>query len=161
MSIVLVFSVAPHVVFAQELLIFNEEDKRDISYLEYSVTVNRLGGYYLQNVFLMVYFLNVLTWWLFLIDPNTLNDRLQICITAFLALVAFNFVVAETLPKINHSTHLTHFFSINYGVIALGALESGISFLVDKYLPEDNFITAKILDWTVMGVGMAGLFFVC
>ena len=137
----------------QELLVFNDEDKRDISYLEYSVTVNRLGVYYLQNVFLMVYFLNVLTWWLFLIDPNTLNDRLQICITAFLALVAFNFVVAETLPKINHSTHLTHYFAINYGVITLGAIESGVSFLVDKYLSQDNFITAKIIDWTTMGIG--------
>ncbi len=42
---------------------FNEEDKRDISYLEYSFTVYRLGSYYMINVILVVYFLNVLTWW--------------------------------------------------------------------------------------------------
>lgn len=137
----------------EELVVFNEEDKRDISYLEFSVRVNRLGSYYLLNVFVLVYLLNVLCWWLFLIDPNTLNDRLQICITAFLALVAFNFVVAENLPKINHSTYLTHFFVLNYGFIVLCAVESGVSFLIDKYLPESNFITAKIVDWTVMGIG--------
>ncbi len=96
--------------------------------------------------------------WLFLIDPNTLNDRLQICITAFLALVAFNFVIAETLPKINHSTYLTHFFGVNYGAISLAALESGISFLIDKYLPENGFNTAKILDWSTMGFSKILLF---
>ncbi len=136
-----------------EKLVFNDEDKRDISYMEYTVTVDRLGSYYLLNVFVLVYFLNILMWWLFLIDPNTLNDRLQICITCFLALVAFNFVVAEALPRINHSTYLTHFFAMNYAVIALCAVESGISFLMDKYLaPPDNFVTAKILDWVVMGL---------
>ena len=61
--------------------------------------------------------------------------------------MAFNFVVAEALPRINHSTYLTHFFVINYGTIALCAIESGIVFMVDKYIPApDGYNTAKILD---------------
>jgi hypothetical protein len=137
----------------REVSVFNEEDQRDISFLEVSFRVRRMGGYYFSNVFLLVYFLNALMWWTFFIDPNTLNDRLQICITCFLALVAFNFVVAETLPRINHSTHITHFFLLNYATIALCAIESGVVFMLDKHIAAPNgYNTAKIIDWTLMGV---------
>ena len=104
-------------------------------------------------MFLLVYFLNVLMLWTFLIDPVVLSDRVQISITCFLALVAFNFVVAEALPRISHSTYLTHFFAVNYFAFALCALESGTVFLVDKYIaPPEGYDTAKILDWTMLGV---------
>ena len=93
-------------------MVFNEEEKRDTSCIDYVVKVRRRGSYYLLNVFAMVYFLNILSWWQFLIHLDTLNDRLQICITCFVALVAFNFVVVEALPRISHSTYLTHFLPL-------------------------------------------------
>lgn len=131
--------------------VFNAEDRRDISYVELSIPVRRRTSYYVSTVFLSVFFLEVIFWWTFIINPDTLNDRLGLCITCYLALVAFNFVVAETLPKISHTTYLSIFFLINYAVIGLCAVESGISFLIDRYLPVDGFNTAKIIDWTFMG----------
>lgn len=134
-----------------EQLVFEEEGQRDISFLKYEVTLKRKTAYYFSNVFVPVLLLMLLFIWQFLINPDTLNDRLQIAITCFLALVAFNFVVNETLPKVSHSTPLTRFFVLNYGLIALGAVESGIAFLVDVYLLQDGFQVAKILDWASMG----------
>lgn len=153
----------------KEVLVFNEEDQRDISYLEFSVTVRRRGAFYLWNVFGLIYLLNLLMWVLLLIDPEVLNDRLQICITCFLALVAFNFIVAETLPKISHATLISKYFLLSYAMIAVLALESGVVFLVGRYATDgavangtatppgvyffaDAFNTAKIIDWTVMGI---------
>lgn len=134
-----------------EQLVFNVEDKRDISYLQLQLVVRRKTGFYLANVVAPVLLLASLFLWQFLIDPNTLNDRLQIAITCFLALVAFNFVVVESLPKISHSTPLTTFFNLNYALISFGAVESGVSFLVDRYV-DGGFDIAKIIDWSCMGV---------
>lgn len=156
----------------KDLLVFNEEDQRDISYLEYSVPVKRRTPYYIWNVFVLVYLLSILNWWVLLIDPEVLNDRLQICITCFLALVAFNFVIAESLPRISHSTYISQYFLLNYAMIALIAVESAVVFLVGRYatggamtnnssmsggppgvyFSPDAFNTAKIIDWTVLGV---------
>lgn len=82
----------------------------------------RRTSFYLLNVFFIIFLLGCLSWWTYLIDPEVLNDRLQICITVFLALVGVNFVVAESLPRISHSTYLTSFFLLNYFFITLGAV---------------------------------------
>lgn len=135
----------------QELLEWNEEDQRYVSYLEYSVPVRRNSSYYVTHVFISVTLLNVLVWGMFFIDPAALNDRVQVAITYFLALVAFQFVVGESLPKINHRTHLSTFFSINYGIIALGSIENVISYLVWKADGGDS-TQSDLLDRWFFGV---------
>lgn len=131
--------------------IFLDSDQRDVSVLEITVPLERRTRFYTVNILLVVFLLNLLSSCLFIIDPEVLNDRLQICITCFLALVAVNFVVAESLPKINHITYLTLYFLINYVQITLGAIESTIVFLIDRY-GTDAKLAAKIVDWTVLGV---------
>lgn len=66
-------SVSP--VTIEEPLIWNDEDKRDISYLSINFSVRRLSSYYVFNVFAAILFLDILFWWTFLVPPAQLNDR--------------------------------------------------------------------------------------
>lgn len=133
-----------------ERLIWSTADSRDVSVLDVELQLCRKTSFYVWNVFLIIFLLAMLSLWLFLIEPDVLNDRLQICITVFLALVAVNFVVVESLPKISHTTFLSFFFILNYVSVCFAAIESGVSYLVDQYAGSNE--GAKILDWTVMGV---------
>lgn len=68
-------SVSP--VTIEEKLMWNEEDKRDISYLSINFSVRRLSSYYVFNVFAAILFLDILFWWTFLVPPAQLNDRYE------------------------------------------------------------------------------------
>jgi hypothetical protein len=93
------------------------------------------------------------------VPPYVLNDRLQISITLFLAQVAFNFVIAEQLPKISYGTYLTMYFLLCYSMIGVGAIENVISYLVNRYHPDCNMgdkqeacSLALKLDFATLGI---------
>ena len=67
---------------------------------------------------------------------NANFDTAQISITLFLAQVAFNFVIAEQLPKISYGTYLTMYFIICYALLGVGAIENVITYLVNRYHPD-------------------------
>ena len=127
----------------KEEMVWAEADQRFISCLDVDFKLCRRTSFYVLNIFSIIFLLSVLSWWMYLIEPDVLNDRLQISITVFLALVAVNFVVVESLPRISHKTYLTTYFLLNYVSVTVGAIESGISYLVDKYAQNNE--AAKIL----------------
>jgi hypothetical protein len=129
-----------------EVIEVSAEDKSEASFIEYTIPVRRRPAYYMVNVFASVFLLNVLTWGMLLIEPSAIADRLSIAMTYFLALVAYQFVVNENLPKINHSTYLTFFFSANYAVVCLATLESYLVYLLDKYWPNNGIISSATID---------------
>lgn len=126
-------------------IIWNLEDQRDISYIDVNIDVKRKSGYYFSNIFACVYFLDILFWWTFILDSDALADRLNIIIACFLAMVAFAFVIAETLPKISHSTYLSRFFFYNYIFAALGATESAFVYFLNDNHPDVAFIVDLIM----------------
>lgn len=134
----------------KETRVWMEEDLRHCSVIELECRLRRLTSFYTSNIFVVIFLLSIISWSTFLIAPDVLNDRLQISLTVFLALVAVNFVVAESLPRISHHTTLSKFFLFNYVSVAVGAVESGISFLINDI--GGSFRAAKIVDWTFMGI---------
>lgn len=68
-----------------------------------SLTLRRRPGFYLKSIISLVFIICVMGWCMYIITPETLNDRLQVSITLFLAQVAFNFVVSEVSPDARHS----------------------------------------------------------
>jgi len=118
-----------------------------MSRLEWSITVARRSTYYMTHIFATVFLLDVILWGLFVIDPAALNDRVQVAMAYYLAMVAFQFVVAETLPKINHSTPISNYFSVHYVIIMLASIESVAVYLLDK-----NDGPAGTVDWVALGV---------
>lgn len=65
------------------------------SYLRTHIQLRRRPGFYLRSIMSLVFVISVMNWCMYIVTPETLNDRLGISITLFLAQVAFNFAVAD------------------------------------------------------------------
>jgi hypothetical protein len=59
-------------------------------------------------------------------------------LTLFLALVAFAFVVSDILPKVSHTTPITNYLTLNYGLIAATAVEGLIAYLIVHW--DENYL---------------------
>jgi len=85
-----------------------EDDKAGGTFGRYSLImeVSRKSGFYIRKVGL-VYVLSVIIGIVpCFMNPDDIGNRLQITTTAFLTLVAFQFVIADSMPKIGYSTRL-------------------------------------------------------
>jgi hypothetical protein len=103
-------------------------------------------------------------WAVFFLDPLALDSRLSIGVTLFLAAVsrasfsvkfhffnskqvAFNFVIAEEIPRVSHSTHVSKYFLVTYTSLMLSIVENVIAFILANNASMDS---AKILDWVFL-----------
>jgi len=157
-------------LFAQAKWTDPQEPALVYSHLLFDFHFRRYTGFYLKNICLLVFIicydllqslpccrsltssalsLAIMSWAIFIIPPDILNDRLQVSITLFLALVAFNFVISEIIPKISYSTKLSQYFIANYTFLMLNGMESVVSFLIFKYYALS---AALYLDWAAIAV---------
>jgi len=122
-------------VYEKKELNFSEQ--RDYSFVYMEVSVKRKPGFYMQKVFSLVFIIGLMVCGVPVVPAEQLNDRFQITLTLFLSQIAFNFVVAESLPKVSYTTKLDQYFLVNYIFLCLSALENVVTFLVAKYNSED------------------------
>lgn len=76
--------------------------------------IERKGAYFVYKLVLPIIFLIALSWMVFFIDIRELESRLTISIVCFLSLIAYNFVVDDTLPKLGYLTFIDVFILISY-----------------------------------------------
>jgi len=118
----------------------------------FSTVVARKVHYYVWNVMWLVYFLNIITWCVFIVPSDSLSDRLSVTITIFLSELAFNLIIAGVLPRVPYNTHFSIFFLINYLSIALQSLEHVFVYLLATHNYGD---VAKKIDYSfALGFGI-------
>ena len=77
------------------------------SNVEFVIIIHRNFWYYVWKVLAIVYLLIMSMFVIFVMDPiDDFADRINICLTLFLAAVAFLYVVGESLPKVPYLTLL-------------------------------------------------------
>jgi hypothetical protein len=128
------------------------EDMRDYSQLCLAVQLKRKTGYYLKNIIFLVFMISVMEWGVFFVDTSALDSRLSIGVTLFLAAVAFNFVIAEEIPKVSHSTYISRYFFVTYLCIMLSIVENVIASIIATHVGQDE---ANILDWVFLAANGA------
>jgi len=106
--------------------------------------VARKTHYYVWNVLWLVYFLNIITWCVFIIPSDGLSDRLSVSITIFLSELAFNLIISGVLPRVSYNTWFSIYFLANYLSVALQCLEHVFVFLIATQLEMD---VAKKIDY--------------
>lgn len=148
-------------VTVNEMEIFNLEDGRPISYIDITFPLRRHVKFYLSNVFAIIFFLNILSWGIYLLPSDAYNDRLNIIITLFLAMIAFSFVLSDTLPKVQYSTPLSTYISVNYLCLAILCILMGASFTIqwnafyfNATSAQDIFTNIRYVEYGVLGVIM-------
>jgi hypothetical protein len=126
---------------------FMSEDRRNYSQICLEIQLKRKTGYYLKNIIFLVMLISIMEWAVFFLDPLALDSRLSIGVTLFLAAVAFNFVIAEEIPRVSHSTHVSKYFLVTYTSLMLSIVENVIAFILANNASTDS---AKILDWVFL-----------
>ena len=82
--------------------------------LQWDFPVRRLHEYYFFKILSVAVVCNLICGFAFFAPISNLSTRVSISVTMFLALVAFQFVVMESLPKTSERTRVDRFFVASY-----------------------------------------------
>jgi hypothetical protein len=89
-----------------------------VSQCGFHIKVSRLPDYYNWNVLIPIGVLVAISWFVFLLPPSQLADRLGLVVTLILALLAFQFVINDKLPNTGYLT-LLHSFILKSNIMLL------------------------------------------
>lgn len=110
--------------------------------------VKRKNGYYLWNIAMIIFLIDILSFCSFSVDISSPSDRLSVTLTLLLTAVAFKFVVAQSLPTISYLTLLDKY--VLSGLIFLGfmAIENAVAAVIPN--PDDQ----KMFDRICLYIGI-------
>jgi hypothetical protein len=89
-----------------------------------TVAVRRQVGFYLTRFFLPLFLIVAVAMTVFWIHPEDLNSQVGIGVTCLLAVIAFQFAQASSLPAVAYLTFADRVYAICYFAIALAMIES-------------------------------------
>lgn len=108
-----------HVESVQEL-----RDQRPFSEFVVELTVHRRPDFYLLKVFLPMALIVALSWAVFWMDESDLGDRLSISFTGLLTVVAYQFILGDTLPHLSYLTFMDVLINYSFVMMALTVVEN-------------------------------------
>jgi Neurotransmitter-gated ion-channel ligand binding domain/Neurotransmitter-gated ion-channel transmembrane region len=76
----------------------------------FGIVVRRKYRFYIWKIFVPLLLMVTLSWSVYWIDPKDLNSQVQISITTILTVIAFNFSISLSLPKVPYLTFIDAFF---------------------------------------------------
>lgn len=108
--------------------------------------VQRLAGFYIQNVVCMMFALSILSLSSFAVDINDNGSRISINVTLILTVVAFKFVLAGTLPKVPYNTLIDYYILFCSGFLAA----MNFFLILQSFFKDDNmaFKINNYLAWS-------------
>ncbi len=89
-----------------------------------TVAVRREIGFYLTRFFLPLFLIVAVAMTVFWIHPEDLSSQIGIGVTCLLAVIAFQFAEATSLPAVAYLTFADRVYAICYFAIALALIES-------------------------------------
>lgn len=91
-----------------------------------AIEIRRDPSFYLSNFVLPLLLIVAISWAVFWMDFETMHlaDRMSVSFTSVLTVVAFDFVTADSLPKLPYATLLDNILSISYLFLGLTVLEN-------------------------------------
>ena len=114
------------------------------------VHMTRKHGYYIWKVLVPVMLIVVLTWTVFWIDNKELEVQTAIVLTNFLAIIAYNFVISDDLPRVPYFTLLDSIILLSYIFVFLsGVIVVAAHFLLRVNKPELAERIAERCRWAV------------
>jgi hypothetical protein len=131
-------------VDAQIIEHYRPQERRDFSRMEYTVQVERQSGYYLWKVLLPVVLIVAISWVVFWMSSDQLGRRAGISSTGMLTVIAYQFIIAGSLPRFPYLTVLDKIVLLALVLIALTMLENliGAQMEHESRLRIDRFCRA-------------------
>ena len=79
-----------------------------------NLEVERLWGYYVYKIILPIIFIWAISWSVFWVRGSQIDAKVNVTIVCLLALIAYNFIIDEDLPKLAYLTFLDAFILLSY-----------------------------------------------
>jgi hypothetical protein len=89
-----------------------------------TITAHRQVGFFLTRFFLPLFLIVAVAMTVFWIHPEDLSSQVGIGVTCLLAVIAFQFAQASSLPAVAYLTFADRVYAICYFAIALAMIES-------------------------------------
>jgi len=75
----------------------------------FSFTARRYAGYYALKFMLPLFLIVCMSWIVFWIDPKEMGSQISVSVTSMLTLIAYRFMVGNSLPAVNYLTRMDEF----------------------------------------------------
>ena len=82
--------------------------------LDIEITIKRNVSHYIYKIILPVFLILCVAWFVLWIPTRKYETRLNTSIIALLALIAYNFVFQDDIPKLNYLTDLDRYILLSY-----------------------------------------------
>ena len=109
--------------------------------------VKRLSSYYIYKVILPIIFILSISWSVFWIRGDELEAKANITIVCLLALIAYNFIIDEDLPKLSYLTFLDSFILLSYFYTGIATILCVSSFLRKRATGKEISRIDKHAQW--------------
>ncbi len=100
---------------SHENILINEQTDQ----LTIQITIQRNYNYYIYKVVIPVLLILIIAWSVLWIPPKQIESRLTTSIVSLLALIAYNFVFQDDIPKLNILTSLDQYVLLSYFFCAI------------------------------------------
>ena len=113
------------------------------SAFNFSISAKRKSGYYIWKVIVPLMLIVFMSWTVFWIDPSNLGPQIGMSATSMLTLIAFQFAMANILPKLSYYTVLDKFIAGSTILVFLALIESVTTSWLSSHQKKD---TALLMD---------------
>ena len=121
------FSLAEWQIESMETeLLTRQEIRDDQPFSEFMMTieVTRKPGFYIWKIFMPMVLIVALSWAVFWMVETDIHDRIQISFIGILTVVAYQFVVGDSLPHIPYLTFMDTAVFFSFSIMVLSILQN-------------------------------------
>ena len=115
---------------------------RPFSRFVFEIDVERQAGFYLWKVMLPILIIVAISWSVFWMTDERLAGRSRITASGVLTVVAYQFVIADGLPRIAYLTVLDKMMLVSFALLAVTVVQSMVVAHYNESAPE----TAALID---------------
>ena len=78
------------------------------------IEIKRQSFYFIAKIVSPIFLILLLSWSVFFLKPKDIESRLTVSIICFLSLIAYNFVIEDSIPKLSYYTWMDWYVSLSY-----------------------------------------------
>jgi len=103
---------------------YTKSHKRHFSQIEFTLPARRYAGFFVSRVIVPLILIVVMSFTVFWIDPKEIGAQLGIAATSMLTVIAFQFAINNSLPRIFYLTRIDLFILCSTTIVFLALIEA-------------------------------------
>ena len=126
------------------------------------LNVERISSFYIYKIILPIMFIWAISWSVFWVRGSQLDAKVNVTIVCLLALIAYNFIIDEDLPKLSYLTFLDSFILLSYFFTGIATILCVYSYvrhvksgkdltIIDEYA---HFLGPLLYFLSIIGIGI-------